>query len=416
VFKTISLRFRLAVSYLVLTSIICLAFLVVFIVAENYVEEELIYKRMAVELQRMIDAQSEALNTTPVKGMQFYVDEQFPITLAHLEPRQEVYEVFQNDKELAVLIKEVGGHQYAVTDDQTTFESVEMVITITLLLAFAVSFILALVFAKLSVGQVISPLTRLSTAVRSNTDDNIQPQHYVDEIGLLALAIKDRNKRLNELLLREKLFTSDVSHELRTPLAVILGAAEVLQVKLDNQQELLAFAERISRTAMDATERVSALLLLSRAPESIDAPHISLQVVLREEIDRHSILLENKPVQCVLTVDSDEWVFARSELVGIAVGNIIRNAFQYTEQGQVTVSLSATEIRIEDQGLGIPESLQDSLFNRFTRGDDNEQSGCGLGLSIVRRVCTHLGWALSYEPRKSGGCRFILAFAGNSSL
>jgi len=390
---------------------ICLGFMAVFILAEKYVEEELIYKRMAAELQRVIDTQHIMLDTLPAKGMQFYVGNEIPTALSRLNPRSDAYEVVYDGKEQAVLVREVNGQRFLVTDDQTTFESVESVITAALFLAFAVSFILAMVFSKLSFGQVIRPLTQLAKAVRSNADSNIQPQYYVDEISLLASAIKDRNKRLNEFLLREKLFTSDVSHELRTPLSVILGAAEVLQIKLDGREDVMSFAQRISRTAMDTTERVSALLLLSRSPESIDAPHTSLQTVLRDEIDRHSILLEKKPVQCVLIVDSDEWVFARSELIGIATGNIIRNAFQYTEQGQVTVTLTSNEIKVEDQGLGIPESLHDTLFNRFTRGDDNGQLGSGLGLSIVQRVCTHLGWSLSYQSRKSGGSCFILSFA-----
>jgi signal transduction histidine kinase len=76
----------------------------------------------------------------------------------------------------------------------------------------------------------------------------------------------------------------------------------------------------------------------------------------------------------------------------------------------VLARLATDQLVIEDDGSGLPETVQSQLFERFVRGNKDSPEGTGLGLSIVKRVVEHIGWTIRYEPSESGGSRFILSF------
>jgi signal transduction histidine kinase len=135
-----------------------------------------------------------------------------------------------------------------------------------------------------------------------------------------------------------------------------------------------------------------------------------LSPLVKQELERCAPLLKDKAVTTRLDVKDEVWILARPELVSIAIGNLLRNACQYTEQGTVTVSLETHCIVIEDSGVGLPESVRSRLFERFVRGHDESIAGSGLGLSIVKRVVEHLGWNIQLEDSPGGGSRFTLVF------
>ena len=99
-----------------------------------------------------------------------------------------------------------------------------------------------------------------------------------------------------------------------------------------------------------------------------------------------------------------------SELVGMAVGNLLRNACQYTDEGEIVVRLRAGLIVIEDTGPGMPPAVRGRLFERFVRGTDAEGQGAGLGLAIAKRIVEHLDWKIGLEERDGRGSRFVLSF------
>ncbi len=254
-------------------------------------------------------------------------------------------------------------------------------------------------------------MTALAEAVERNDAPSELPSLTTqNEIGMLARAFAKRTDQLQHFLADEKLFTGDVSHELRTPLTIMLGASELLKVQLAESPNQLAVAERIRRVAAEASERVGALLLLSQSPETLGGSQLSLTHLIEREIERCQQLLGDKPVQIVFEDVGDVWLQARAELAGIAIGNLLRNACQYTEQGMVKIQLTQQQLTIEDNGPGVPENVRMRLFERFVRGKENPYVGSGLGLAIVKRVSDHLGWQIEHAIPAAGGSRFILTF------
>ena len=90
------------------------------------------------------------------------------------------------------------------------------------------------------------------------------------------------------------------------------------------------------------------------------------------------------------------------------LGNLVRNAFAFTEQGEVRVRLEADGVAIEDSGRGIAPEVVDTLFEPYVRGRDSV--GAGLGLALVSRLCARQGWRVSVANRARGGVRAELRF------
>jgi signal transduction histidine kinase len=87
------------------------------------------------------------------------------------------------------------------------------------------------------------------------------------------------------------------------------------------------------------------------------------------------------------------------------MSNLIRNALHYTAQGEVGLLLSAHGFRVEDSGQGVPSEQQDEIFKPFVRGSGARGEGLGLGLSLVKRICTYQGWEVRmYSLPTEGSC------------
>lgn len=406
-----SLRGRLVAAYVLLAVIIGSVFAISSYVVVEQIEGELIDKRLARAAKLWAEAsygpvQPETFDLSFLKG------DQVPSSLRHLSIG--THELRVNGRDLHVLIGEANGERYAVLDDQSNFESIEKVSYLALGIAFLGGMALAVLIGRASASRVILPLTNLAQAVQGGQGtDPLPGLDSSDEIGVLARAVDDRTNQLGLALQRERWFTADVSHELRTPLTVMLGAAEVLRNRLRDRPELLPMVERIRRNAADTGQQVAALLQLAKTPERSEFTRVELRPLVASEVERCQPLVRGKDLQLQLQASAEVSVQSIPELVAIAVGNLVRNACQHTEQGLINVYLGPDCILVEDTGTGVPEAVQARLFDRFVRGSDDSTTGSGLGLSIVKRVADHLGWRVEYSPRPEGGSRFALFFSAS---
>lgn len=272
--------------------------------------------------------------------------------------------------------------------------------------AFAALVILTCVLCAFWIGRrtsahVIAPITRLADAVQ-NKHKPFPFQDARDEIGVLARAFAQHSDELEQFLQREQCFAGDASHELRTPLAIIGGAAETLLHQLPADSRLLASAERIVRTTQEMQRQLTCLLLLSRDPRTVPRSNLLLRPVIEECMARCVPWLAGKPVRLTLDAAQDEQLLTNDVLAQSVIWNLLRNACQYTEEGEVRVELRGTTLRVADTGPGLPSSIDAQQFQRFVTSA--RQSGEGLGLSIVQRVVEHLGWQMTVDTSVQGCC------------
>lgn len=406
-----SLKQRITRAFVLLAVLLAGFFSLVSYISVEVIEAQVIDERLDEMADTLIGHYAAKVMVDTPSDISFFVNEQIPDELQKVPPGTHELMIVGGN-EVQALIREEGGNRFAIVQDMEKFEHIEHIIFSALGAGFVSSLLLAIVLGVITSRHIVAPVSALADAVGRNAKPEELPSLDAnDEIGVLARTFAQYTDELQQFLMRERLFTGDVSHELRTPLTVMLGAAEVLKAQLADRPAQLAVAERVRRVAAETAERVSALLLLSRSPELLDAPRIMLNPLIQSEFDRCQSLLTGKPVQCRLECSEEVWVQARPELVGIIVGNLLRNACQHIDAGTVLVRLAKDRLVIEDDGPGIPEAVQARLFERFVRGSKDSPEGTGLGLSIVKRVVEHIGWGIRYESPERGGSRFILSFA-----
>ncbi len=405
--RNMAIRHRITAAYVILALVLCAVFSSAVLVTFKTVERELIEKRLGLEFDRFLERKRQGRAAELPVGVQFLQAATIPVPILNLPAG--LHEVTIGEQSFHVLVRMVAGERLVLVEDTSQFEQIEATRLMALAAAIVACLLLALFLGRITSSRVIAPLKDLADAVQLGIAPQAFPSlNSTDEIGVLARALATRAANLDQFLVRERLFTGDVSHELRTPLTIILGAAELLVANLKDRPKLEPVAERIRRVTVDTTERVAALLLLSRSPEVLDTRLTALSPLIRQELERCAPLLNDRPVTTRLDVKDEVWVLARPELVSIAIGNLLRNACQYTERGTVTVRLETNRIVIEDSGVGLPESVRSRLFERFVRGHNESITGSGLGLSIVKRVVEHLGWDIQLEDSPGGGSHFTL--------
>jgi len=270
-------------------------------------------------------------------------------------------------------------------------------------------------------ARVMSPVSDLARRVqamsRSGRPELLKSHFANDEVGQLAAALDDYSTRLTELVERDREFNADVSHELRTPLAVIASTTELLQGSPDMTDKLRERLRRIERAVRQSTELTDALLLLSRRERQApnDGETTDVGRVVEQVVDVQRPHLGNKPVQVRVEIEEALATAAPSSVVAVALSNLIGNAFKYTQQGEVIVTVGHGRVAVEDTGPGIEAGDAEKLFERGVRGT-SAGKGAGLGLAIVRRLCELYGWRVALAPRPQGGAVATLEFGRSSAL
>lgn len=401
-----NLRARIVLASVLLAVAVCSFMSVAVFVLFEMLEERVFEQRLTATADWLDErkARGEAMMLPPGYAI-FDAAADLPAEFRHLSPG------YHDLGERHVLVREREGGSYVLVTLELNFEQLEGYLLVSLAFGCVAGVAGALWLGRATAGRVITPITELAAAVDLDLPEERLPSLGArDEVGTLARAFAARTAQLRRFLARERLFAGDVSHELRTPLTVILGAAEVIRLHAKEDRQLAAAAERVLHAAADMRGQIGVFLLLSREPGSLDTPRTALKPLLNRELERCMPLLDGKAVACRALDGDDAWTRAHPELAAAVIRNLLRNAFQYTDAGEVTVELRPDRLVVEDTGAGIPEAVRARLFERHVRGHDDRVPGSGLGLAIAQRLCEHMDWELALENRAGGGSRFVVTF------
>ncbi len=237
-----------------------------------------------------------------------------------------------------------------------------------------------------------------------------------EEVASLAAALHRFAQRINEFVDRERSFTRDASHELRSPLTVIKIAANMLLSEQELSTPAKNSVERIKRSATDMEDLVGAFLLLARESEQgLSREPVCVNELVAEEIERASPLLAGKPIDVQSTANVSLVLNTSEKVLSVLIGNLIRNAFSYTDEGRVTVHIGDGFVCIEDSGIGIPKQEVEKVFKPFHQGHSQRRGGFGVGLTIVRRLSERFNWPVNIESQPEIGTRVTVEFPGAQS-
>jgi signal transduction histidine kinase len=402
-----SLRRRIIAAYMTFAIVVSVVFAVVAMVAVEGIEDRLVDDRLEEIAKWASPRFAGHLPVEMPSGVSFHHGNDIPLSLRGLSPG--VHERVVDGLYLQVLAGRDAIGDFVVVDHSTEYEHIEEVVY-SMFLAVLLAFIgCSVVLGRFLANRFVTPMVELAQAVEQRKED-LPHQERKDELGLLARSFAGHTAELTRFLDRERFFTGDVSHELRTPLTVISGAAEVLMERTRGDPALHAPSERIYRAAREASEVTAVLLRLARSPEVLEWDKLSAAHVAQTEVARYQPLVNNRPITLRFGGGADFEMAGPRELIVAAVGNLVRNACQYTAMGLVEVCLEPHRIIVEDTGPGLPASAFARLRGDPAPEGETGSTGSGLGLSLVQRICTYLGATLTVVPREGGGTRCELNF------
>ena len=234
-----------------------------------------------------------------------------------------------------------------------------------------------------------------------------------EEIMVLHEALQDLIRKVTEYTERERRFTRDASHELRTPLTVIKMAAERLLKTLPEDSEEHATVSRIRSNASDMNRLTEAFLLLAREwEEGLDRDWVCVNEVAALEVERMQIIYPDAPIEGRVEETCRLFVHAPSKVVESVIGNLVRNAFAYTEAGTVTVRIDPSQVQIEDTGAGMDAQEVEQIFKAFY-STGRQRGGFGVGLTIVKRLTERFTWPVNFESEPGEGTVVTVRFPGS---
>jgi len=412
-----SLNQRIIFVFALMSAVVAGIFAIGIVATVHIVEKKLTTISLGGNLHRlMVMDNKESWSHRPEKDEFFYVEGEngdlaLDDDLKNLESG--FGELSRGKKRYYVMVDHVDGRKYVLLRDQRNFEKRERILFAIVFVGFVLSILLAILLGRLLASRVMAPVVRLSQQVRHRDQilevaPALSPDYAEDEVGELAVAFDQTLGRLRAALIREKLFTSDVSHELRTPLMVLATSCELLQENPRLDQRSLAQVTRISRATQGMSQLVETFLLLARieGQRAQEGPQATLAEVAEDLVDTWQRSFEEKGLAFIYLPGQASTQRYNRTLLHSVMGNLLRNAWHYTDNGFIRLTLQPTGFTVEDSGIGIPEEKHQAMFQPFVRGDEQRGEGLGLGLSLVQRICMGQGWSVSLTSREPNGCCF----------
>jgi signal transduction histidine kinase len=310
-----------------------------------------------------------------------------------------------------------GSRLYLVFEAEQVDELVLLFGIVPVALALIVIYLstyLAYRVSRRAVSPVVSLAQRVQLLDPAAPDPaqlrNDPPVETDDEIRVLANALEDLITRVKDFTERERRFTRDASHELRTPLTVIKMATDRLAKHPGLDEQAMGTLERIRNSADDMEHLTRAFLLLAReTDQGLARDWVCVNDIIRSEIERSRIVRPDSPLSVRIEQDVRLEIFAPERIVESVVGNLLRNAIAYTDDGEVIVTIAGDTVLIEDTGPGMKPDDVEKVLKPFVR-QQRQRGGFGVGLTIVKRLTDRFRWPLEIDSVPGRGTRVSVRF------
>ncbi|WP_125717738.1 two-component regulator propeller domain-containing protein [Pseudoalteromonas rubra] len=226
--------------------------------------------------------------------------------------------------------------------------------------------------------------------------------------------IESQAQTLADTLADKRRFITRASHELRTPLSLILAPSETLlaQEKDGFKRQQLSL---IQTHTLHLKSLIDRLLQLARYDHDPDLNQVSNFSAIAVDLCHVYASQPSHNVQFYYDIEPNLYVTASADALKDLLNNLLSNAFKYTTQGHVRLSLtrqqSQLSLCVEDSGKGIAANELDAIFTLFYRAEQSHtQSGLGIGLSIVKEIVDKLQGQINVASTPGQGSRFEVTF------
>lgn len=275
------------------------------------------------------------------------------------------------------------------------------------------------------VGRIVHPLLLLQSGTeqiaRGKLDISLDI-HTGDEVEELA---KNFERMATALQRSEKLkqdLTGMIIHDLKSPLSGIMGSLDYLESGLmgeisEDHKKIISLAKNSSETMLVMVQNLLDVAKMEEGKLELRKEAVDVGLLIKERVSQFTALVasENKKITAVIEPNLPA-VSVERHLIERVLNNLISNAINHTSTSRGTITLGAQrkgdmfEIRIEDNGIGIPPEYLDKIFEKFVQVERRQaklRTGAGLGLTFCKMVVETHGGNIRVESQVNRGSAFI---------
>ncbi|NDK19926.1 HAMP domain-containing histidine kinase [Candidatus Gracilibacteria bacterium] len=302
------------------------------------------------------------------------------------------------------------GLPYKITEHiygQVSLLWVSLLLTVFFLIIIAV---ISVFFAHYS----LRPLSKIIHYIHSFKIGSPLPKFPLsgpddDEFIIVTKTLSDAFKKIQSQTEVLRQFSIDAAHEFKTPLMVIHSEIDCAiksgdyRTGMDNIQSQIYFLDTMINT----------LLTIARLEkDELKKAEVNISELLEETISKTELLFEKKGLNVVRIIEKNVLLNSNYSMLQIIVSNLLSNAFNYTNTGEIRVTLNKNGFSVQDTGIGISEENIEKIWDRLYRVDSSwsVQNSHGLGLFLVKTVVEKLGYTIRVESKQGEGSTFSVQF------
>lgn len=317
-------------------------------------------------------------------------------------PEQAIFMIAQPlfDGKTFYLIRKINIEQYDALSQMGIKKMLHLTWPIALIFLLVMHFSVQILLTR-----TLKPFYQIGDWVEGLTLENVNeltPDFEFKELNAIANQQQKALLRLSEILDKEQSFLRHASHELRTPIAVVKSNSELLTRILSddiNEDKKAQSLARVSRAALNMQHTTETLLWLSQdsniegnGNNKLALAHVDLNEMITNLVEDNQYLLQSKHVKISLelTATSIDVLETPCRLI---LNNLIRNAFQYTAEGNVNIQCLEGSVIVEN-------------INQNEEAIDHSGSdyGYGFGLRLVDKIVKKMNW--KYQNKDIVGGRW----------
>ncbi|MBR0407420.1 MAG: HAMP domain-containing histidine kinase [Clostridia bacterium] len=290
-----------------------------------------------------------------------------------------------------------------------------------LIYAAIASLMIAVVIGLWMARRIARPITAATQAAGEVSVGHYGvriPEHTGSmELKTLTTAVNQMAQDLESQEERKRRMTTDVAHELRTPIANISSYLEAMAEGVwEPTTERLAECHQEAQRIAGIVGQLETLHRSEEHESAVQKSSVSVRQLCESAAASFARSLEEREQRC--NIAGEDFILPTDkEKLRQVLNNLLSNAIKYSPEGTaITITLFHTEkeaqIRVQDQGIGIPKAEQALIFERFYRTDlsrSRKTGGAGIGLAIAKALTEQLGGRITVESRENEGSAFTVS-------
>ena len=259
----------------------------------------------------------------------------------------------------------------------------------------------------------------------------LQKNKELDSLNkIIAEALEKQTEEFNKMVEYDKLrstFFANISHELRTPLTVILSAHQMMDLilkgseKLERKKDVEQYLRIIKQNCFRLIRLISNIIDITKIDSNylaLNLRNLNLVGTIEDIVLSVAKYINDKGIQVTFYSEIKENIIACDpDKIERIMLNLLSNAVKFTPKGgsihvYIYDKVDMVEIHVKDTGVGIPEEMKDSVFERFVQVDvstSRSTEGSGIGLSLVSSLVGMHGGSIALESKQGEGCLFMIS-------